>query len=79
VGHPQLAPNELGRAGGRSIRAGERTATLPVAILISSKEERSDRDGFSRAVRTPAVLDGFIAAGRRPGLDRPLLNAGPAR
>ena len=67
----------------RRIRANERTQTLPVVILTSSKEERDVaqgyRDGCNSYVRKPVNLDEFVDAARQLGLYWLLLNEGPPR
>ena len=67
----------------RRIRADERTQTLPVVVLTSSKEERdviqSYRDGCNSYVRKPVNFDEFIEAARQLGLYWLLLNEGPPR
>lgn len=65
----------------RRIRADERTKTLPVVILTSSKEERDIvqgyRDGCNSYVRKPVNFDEFVDAARQLGLYWLLLNEGP--
>lgn len=67
----------------RRIRADERTRTLPVVILTSSKEERdivqSYRDGCNSYVRKPVNFDEFVDAARQLGLYWLLLNERPPR
>ena len=67
----------------RRIRADERTQTLPVVVLTSSKEERdvvqSYRDGCNSYVRKPVNFDEFVDAARQLGLYWLLLNEGPPR
>jgi two-component system, response regulator len=67
----------------RRIRADERTKTLPVVILTSSKEERdiaqSYRDGCNSYVRKPVNFDEFLDAARQLGLYWLLLNERPPR
>src|SRR4029453_7174295 len=65
-------PKLDGFEGRRRIRADERTQTLPVVILPSSKEERDvaqgSRDGCNSYVRKPVNFDEFVDAPRPPGL-----------
>lgn len=65
----------------RRIRADERTRTLPVVILTSSKEERDVaqgyRDGCNSYVRKPVNFDEFTEAARQLGLYWLLLNEPP--
>ena len=67
----------------RRIRADERTKTLPVVILTSSKEERDIaqgyRDGCNSYVRKPVNFDEFVDAARQLGLYWLLLNERPPR
>lgn len=67
----------------RRIRGHERTRTLPVVILTSSKEERDVaqgyRDGCNSYVRKPVDFDEFIEAARQLGMYWLLLNEGPSR
>lgn len=67
----------------RRIRADERTKTLPVVILTSSKEERDIvqgyRDGCNSYVRKPVNFDEFVDAAGQLGLYWLLLNEGPPR
>lgn len=67
----------------RRIRADERTSTLPVVILTSSREEQdivaSYRLGCNSYVRKPVNFDEFIEAARQLGLYWLLLNEPPAR
>jgi two-component system response regulator len=67
----------------RRIRAAERTRTLPVVILTSSKEERDVaqgyRDGCNSYVRKPVNFDEFVEAARQLGLYWLLLNEVPPR
>lgn len=67
----------------RRIRGHERTRTLPVVILTSSKEERDVaqgyRDGCNSYVRKPVDFDEFIEAARQLGMYWLLLNEGPPR
>ena len=65
----------------RRVRADERTHTLPVVILTSSKEERDVAEGYRHGcnsyVRKPVNFDEFIEAARQLGLYWLLLNEGP--
>lgn len=65
----------------RRIRAHERTRTLPVVILTSSKEDsdvaQGYRDGCNSYVRKPVNFDEFIEAARQLGMYWLLLNEGP--
>ena len=67
----------------RRIRSDERTRTLPVVILTSSKEDsdvaRGYRDGCNSYVRKPVNFDEFIEAARQLGMYWLLLNEGPPR
>jgi two-component system response regulator len=67
----------------RRIRADERTRTLPVVILTSSREEQdivsSYRLGCNSYVRKPVNFDEFIEAARQLGLYWLLLNEPPTR
>lgn len=65
----------------RRIRADERTATLPVVILTSSREDQdllaSYRSGANSYVRKPVDFDAFVQAARQLGLYWLLLNESP--
>ncbi|HMM73727.1 MAG TPA: response regulator [Rhodocyclaceae bacterium] len=65
----------------RRIRADERTATLPVVILTSSREDHdllsSYRSGANSYVRKPVDFDAFVQAARQLGLYWLLLNESP--
>ena len=67
----------------RRIRADERTRTLPVVILTSSKEEQdlieSYRCGANSYVRKPVDFEEFVRAARQLGLYWLLLNEVPSR
>jgi two-component system, response regulator len=67
----------------RRIRAEERTRTLPVVILTSSREEQdlidSYRCGANSYVRKPVDFEEFVRAARQLGLYWLLLNETPAR
>jgi two-component system response regulator len=67
----------------RRIRAEERTKTLPIVILTSSKEEQdliaSYRLGCNSYVRKPVDFDEFVEAARQLGLYWLLLNEAPPR
>lgn len=67
----------------RRIRGDDRTNTLPVVILTSSKEERDVvegyRSGCNSYVRKPVNFDEFLDAARQLGLYWLLLNEGPPR
>jgi two-component system response regulator len=67
----------------RRIRSNERTRTLPVVILTSSKEDsdiaQGYRDGCNSYVRKPVNFDEFIEAARQLGMYWLLLNEGPPR
>jgi two-component system response regulator len=67
----------------RRIRADERTKTLPVVILTSSKEERDIAQGYADGcnsyVRKPVNFDEFVEAARQLGLYWLLLNERPPR
>jgi two-component system response regulator len=65
----------------RRIRADERTRTLPVVILTSSKEQedvtKSYRLGCNSYLRKPVDFDQFVEAARQLGLYWLLLNVLP--
>jgi two-component system response regulator len=67
----------------RRIRADERTATLPVVILTSSKEEQDLVEGYrcgaNSYVRKPVDFEEFVRAARQLGLYWLLLNETPFR
>jgi two-component system response regulator len=67
----------------RRIRADQRTKTLPVVILTSSKEERDIVQGYAGGcnsyVRKPVNFDDFVEAARELGLYWLLLNERPPR
>ena len=67
----------------RRIRADQRTKTLPVVILTSSKEERDIAQGYAGGcnsyVRKPVNFDDFVEAARELGLYWLLLNEPPPR
>ncbi|HWA46113.1 MAG TPA: response regulator [Hypericibacter adhaerens] len=67
----------------RRIRAEERTKTLPIVVLTSSKEEQdliaSYRLGCNSYVRKPVDFDEFVEAARQLGLYWLLLNEAPPR
>jgi two-component system response regulator len=67
----------------RQIRADERTKTLPVVILTSSKEERDIAQGYADGcnsyVRKPVNFDEFVEAAHQLGLYWLLLNERPPR
>jgi two-component system response regulator len=64
------------------IRADERTLTLPVVVLTSSREQRdlvdSYRFGCNSYVRKPVNFEEFLVAARELGLYWMLLNQAPA-
>jgi two-component system response regulator len=65
----------------RRVRANPPTATLPVVVLTSSKEEQdvidSYRLGCNSYVRKPVDFDQFLEAARQLGLYWLLLNERP--
>jgi two-component system response regulator len=67
----------------RRIRADERTATLPVVILTSSKEEQDLVEGYrcgaNSYVRKPVDFEEFVRAARQLALYWLLLNETPFR
>jgi two-component system response regulator len=67
----------------RRSRAEERTKTLPIVVLTSSKEEQdliaSYRLGCNSYVRKPVDFDEFVEAARQLGLYWLLLNEAPPR
>jgi two-component system response regulator len=67
----------------RRIRADERTRTLPVVILTSSREEQDLVEGYrcgaNSYVRKPVDFEEFVRAARQLGLYWLLLNETPAR
>jgi two-component system response regulator len=67
----------------KRIRADERTQTLPVVILTSSREEQDVVTGYrlgcNSYVRKPVNFDEFLEAARQLGLYWLLLNEHPGR
>ena len=67
----------------RRLRADERTHTLPIVILTSSKEERDVAEGYQLGansyVRKPVVFNEFIKAVQHLGLYWLMLNHVPPR
>lgn len=65
----------------RRIRAGARTALLPVVILTSSREDQDKLAGYqlhaNSYVRKPVDFDQFIEAARQLGLYWLVLNEAP--
>lgn len=65
----------------RRVRADERTSTMPIVILTSSKEERDVVNGYrlgcNSYVRKPVDFDEFLQAARQLGLYWLLLNESP--
>ncbi len=65
----------------KRIRADERTATLPVVIFTSSKEERDLAEGYNLGansyVRKPVEFDEFAEAVHQLGLYWLILNEPP--
>jgi len=65
----------------RRLRADERTRTVPVVILTSSKEEQDVVAGYSLGansyVRKPVDFDQFVQAVRQLGLYWLVLNEPP--
>ncbi len=66
----------------RAIKSDERTRTIPVVILTSSKEERDIVEGYTLGVNSyivkPVNFDQFIEAARVLGMYWLLLNTPPA-
>jgi len=65
----------------RRVRADQRTNTMPIVILTSSKEERDVINGYrlgcNSYVRKPVDFDEFLQAARQLGLYWLLLNESP--